>query len=371
MGSRRNEVLPVPCRVIIPRKISVLLRVPSKRAPSALLNWLVALVLCAACATRPLAAGTVATAVVPAPSPTAKPTSTVLAKTPTPALQDFKIVAYVTDAIVESVIPYDKLTHINYAFLTPKADGTFNPISNVWKLQRIAKNAHARGVKVLVSVGGWGWEKQFEAVASTPELRSIFVRNLKAVVDGYRIDGADIDWEYPATGQSAENFLALIRELRVALPGRLVTAAVVSHGVNAAGILPEALELFDFVNVMAYDGPEHGTLQQFNQGLTFWADRGVPANRIVLGLPFYARVKNSAAEGMQYAKLVRAYPEAAQVDAFEVYGATQVYNGIPTIYAKTKIAVQQAGGVMFWNLDSDALGELSLVAVIYQAANMP
>ncbi len=350
---------------------SGLLGAPIKRSPSALLNWLVALVLCAACATRPLNAGTVATAVVPAPPPTAKPTSTVLPKTPTPAPQDFRIVAYVTDAIVESVIPYDKLTHINYSFLTPKADGTFNPVSNAWKLQRIAKNAHARGVKVLISVGGWGWEKQFEAVAGTPELRSTFVRNLKAVVDGYQIDGADIDWEYPAAGRSAENFLALIRELRVALPGRLVTAAVVSHGENAAGILRETFELFDFVNVMAYDGPEHGTLQQFNQGLAFWADRGVPPHKIVMGLPFYARVKNSAAEGMQYSKLVKAYPDAALVDAFEVYGATQVYNGIPTIKAKTKIAVEQAGGVMFWNLDSDALGELSLAAAIYQAANIP
>lgn len=311
------------------------------------------------------------TAVVPAPQPTAKPTSTVLPASPTPVPQDFRIIAYVTDAIVESIIPYDKLTHINYAFLIPKDDGTFNPISNAWKLQRIAKNAHARGVKVLVSVGGWGWEKEFEVVASTPELRSTFVRNLKAVVDGYQIDGADNDWEYPAAGRSAEKFLALIRELRVALPGRLVTAAVVSHGENAAGILLETFELFDFVNVMAYDGPEHGTLQQFNQGLAFWADRGVPAHKKVMGLPFYARVKNSAAEGMQYSKLVKAYPDAAQVDAFEVYGATQVYNGIPTIKLKTKIAVQQAGGVMFWNLDSDALGELSLAAAIYQAANLP
>ena len=52
------------------------------------------------------------------------------------------------------------------------------------------------------------------------------------------------------------------------MPDRLLTAAVVSHGENAAGILPETFELFDFVNVMAYDGPEHGTMQQFMQGLS-------------------------------------------------------------------------------------------------------
>ncbi|GBL37140.1 hypothetical protein EMGBD1_08270 [Anaerolineaceae bacterium] len=74
---------------------------------------------------------------------------------------------------------------------------------------------------------------------------------------------------------------------------------------------------------------------------------------------------------MQYSKLVKAYPEAAQVDAFEVYGATQIYNGIPTIKAKLKSPCSGLGGVMFWNLDSDALGELSLAAAIYEAANLP
>lgn len=344
---------------------------PIEKMCRSLPRWFVILVIGASCATPSLPGSTMATAVVLAPQPTTKPASTVPPASPTPAPQDFRIIAYVTDAIVESVIPYDKLTHINYAFLTPKDDGTFNPIGNAWKLQRITKNAHARGVKVLVSVGGWGWEKQFEVVAASPETRGIFVRNLKAVVDGYQIDGADIDWEYPAAGQSADNFLALIRELRLALPGCLLTAAVVSRGENAAGILPETFELFDFVNVMTYDGPDHGSMQQFSQGLAFWSDRGVPPHKIVMGLPFYARVKNSAAEGMQYSKLVKAYPQAAQVDAFEVYGATQIYNGIPTIKAKTAMAVQQAGGVMFWNLDSDALGELSLAAAIYEAANVP
>ena len=327
--------------------------------------------LCISCAAPSVAPTVVAQAIVPAQKPVATRAITSAPPTPTPMPADFRIIAYVTDAIVESVIPYPKLTHINYAFLTPKGDGTFNTIGNAWKLQRIAKNAHAHGVKVLISVGGWGWEKQFAAVTATPELRSVFVRNLKSFVEGFQIDGADIDWEYPPAGQSAANFLLLIRELRVAMPDRLLTAAVVSHGENAAGISPETFELLDFVNVMAYDGPEHGTMQQFMQGLSYWSVRGVPQQKIVMGVPFYARVKNSSAEGMQYSKLVKADARAAQTDEFEVYGVTQIYNGIPTIKAKTKIALQQAGGIMLWNLDSDALGELSLAAAIYQAANMP
>ena len=50
--------------------------------------------------------------------------------------ETFRIVAYATEGIAEDQIPYDKLTHINYSFLIPNADGTFQPIGNSAKLQK-------------------------------------------------------------------------------------------------------------------------------------------------------------------------------------------------------------------------------------------
>jgi len=283
--------------------------------------------------------------------------------TPTPVAPSFRIIAYATDGIVESIIPYDKLTHINYSFLIPNADGTFVKVNNGWKLKQIAEKAHARNVKVLISVGGWGWDKEFETVAANPSLRSAFVQNLKAFVDEYQLDGADIDWEYPDAGQSAQNFLALIEELHSAMPDKELTTAVVSHGENGMGILPETFELFDFVNVMTYDGPDHGTMQQFEQGLSFWTARGLPKDKIVMGLPFYGD------PNLPYFKIVAEDPSAAQTDSFDYFGTTYHYNGIPTVQAKTKLAMQQASGIMFWTLDFDAQGEFSLVNTIYQTAH--
>jgi chitinase len=57
------------------------------------------------------------------------------------------------------------------------------------------------------------------------------------------------------------------------------------------------------------------------------------------------------------------------VDNFNYLGALEHYDGIPTIQAKTKIAMQQASGIMFWNLDDDASGDLSLVKAIYQTVH--
>ena len=307
----------------------------------------------------------------------ATPTATdvpVMTSTPnataTSAPSAFRIVAYATDGIIESLIPYDKLTHINYSFLTPKDDGTFNPLNNGWKLKLITQNGHVHNVKVLISVGGWGWDKQFETVAADPTLRSAFVQNLKTFVDEYQLDGADVDWEFPDDGQSAQNFLALIKELHTAMPDKLLTTAVVSYGKNSQGILPEVLELLDFVNVMTYDGPDHGTMQQFEQGLAFWTARGLPKAKIVMGVPFYSHPKGMPkATGVSYARLVNIDPSAAQTDSYEYIGAMQIYNGIPTIQAKTQLAMQQASGIMFWTLDFDAQGDLSLVNTIYQTAH--
>lgn len=271
----------------------------------------------------------------------------------------FRVIAYVTGAIVPDVIPYTRLTHINYAFLIPNADGSFAPFTNSWKLKTIVTQAHQSDVHVLISVGGWGWDEQFETMAADPSSRAAFVQNLSAFVDEYGLDGADIDWEYPDPGQSAQNFLALIRELRLAMPDKLLTTAVISYGETGDGIVAETFDLFDFVNIMTYDGPDHGTMEQFETGLAYWQGRGLSPQKTVMGVPFYARPSETT-----YRKIVAADPQAAYVDTVEFNGAANHYNGIPTIQVKTHLAMQKAGGIMFWTLDHDTSDDLSLLKAI-------
>jgi GH18 family chitinase len=42
------------------------------------------------------------------------------------------------------------------------------PSINAWKLKKIVETGHAKNVQVLISVGGWGWDKQFEDDGSQP-----------------------------------------------------------------------------------------------------------------------------------------------------------------------------------------------------------
>lgn len=277
----------------------------------------------------------------------------------------FRIVAYATDAIIAELIPYDKLTHINYSFLIPNPDGTFATLNNAWKLKEIVENAHQQNVKVSIAVGGWGWDNEFEQMAASPESRSAFVKNLTAFVAEYQLDGVDIDWEYPDPGESAQNFLALMQELRKALPDKLISTATIAYGDETGlGIPKETFDLVDYVNVMTYDGKIHGSLTEFEEGLKYWTARGVPPKKINIGVPFYTRPSE-----VTFANLVKADPAAAQLNSFSYLGSVENYNGIPTVKQKTEIAMQQAGGIMFWALDHDAQGEFSLVKVIYQTAH--
>ena len=279
---------------------------------------------------------------------------------PTPVPETFRVVGYVTQAVVVENISFDLLTHINYAFLIPNADGTFAQFPNAWKLESIVDNAHQHEVQVLISVGGWGWDTEFETLAADPTLRAVFVRELKAFVDHYELDGADIDWEFPDAGQSAQNFLLLIRDLRAAMPDKLLTAAVVSQGETGEGILPETFDAFDFVNIMAYDGGEpHSPYSLAEASFDYWLGRGLPSAKAVLGLPFYAHPNSTP-----YWKIVKQDPQAAYSDTFDYLGVEINYNGILTIEQKTELAMERGSGVMIWTLENDSQDETSLLLAV-------
>ena len=141
------------------------------------------------------------------------------------------------------------------------------------------------------------------------ESRTTFVKNLKDVVDQYQLDGVDIDWEYPDPGQSAQNYLSLMKELREALPDKLISTAVISYGDDTGlGIPDESFELVDFINVMTYDGNIHASMEEFEQGINYWGARGVQKEKLNIGAPFYSRPSE-----VSFSKLVQFDPAAAQL----------------------------------------------------------
>ena len=147
------------------------------------------------------------------------------------------------------------------------------------------------------------------------------------------------------------------------MPEKLITTAVVSHGATGEGVLPETFEIFDFVNIMAYDGGEpHSSIGLAEDSFAYWLNRGLPPEKAVLGVPFYAHPNFTP-----YWKIIKQDPQAAYLDEFEYLGAILDYNGIPTIQEKTALAMERGSGVMIWTLEYDSQDENSLVLAINQA----
>ncbi len=279
----------------------------------------------------------------------------------------FKVVGYMPSWQGDAnSIQYDKLTHINYSFLLPNSDGSLRPLENASKMQQIVSLGHAQGVKILIAVGGWmdGNDSAFTTLAANPSTRTAFVNNLVNFVNQYNLDGVDMDWEYPREGNEPQNYELLMQELGQAMHsrGKLLTAAVVVSGWNADGVLSGVFDDVDFLNIMAYDGPDHSTMAQAEGGLNYWLGRGLPKEKAVLGVPFYSRP-----QAQSYASLL-AQGASPNSDSFQGNN----YNGIPTIKAKTEMALQRAGGIMMWELSHDTSDQqTSLLAAINQAVGNP
>lgn len=299
-----------------------------------------------------------------AETPTASPSPTPILRT-----EPFKVVGYVTPAANIDAIDFSVLTHINYSFLIPRANGTTRPFGAPNHLRKVVTQAKKHGVKVLIAVGGWGWDKEFETLAADPAIREKLAKRVADFCATYQLDGIDIDWEYPNAGASAVNFSALAAAFRSALPaGALVTAAVLADATDAEGISTDAVGQLDFINLMAYDGPrnDHSSYAMAERSITTWLARGIHPNKLVLGVPFYGRPGNAT-----YRTLLASDPATANGDRILFRGVEQNYNGPATIRRKTQLALERAGGIMIWELSQDARGDDSLLRVIGETVTAP
>jgi chitinase len=281
-----------------------------------------------------------------------------------PPGNDFRVVGYYPswqDGVSE--IQFEYLTHINYAFILPTSSGGLTGLADTSLLDELVGLAHARGVLVSISVGGWndGDDSAFHALAAGAGTRTAFVGSIADFVADHDLDGADIDWEYPDPDESAGQYVLLMEELAGTLhgSGKILTAAVVAGPWNGDGILDAVFDAVDFLNLMAYDGgTPHSPYSLAEQSLDYWRGRGLPQNKAVLGVPFYGRSPYTP-----YRDLVDMDPDAPNKDQVgDIH-----YNGIPTIQAKTALAADEGSGIMIWELSMDTDDETSLLRAIYEA----
>jgi chitinase len=227
------------------------------------------------------------------------------------------------------VVPYDTYAALEKNYPGDTWDqpvrGTYNQLNNVYK-QRYPH------LKTLISVGGWTLSGRFSDAALTAASRATFAQSCVDFLRDYGFDGIDIDWEYPVGGglesntcrpEDKQNFTLLLRDVRAALDAAgaaddrryLLTIAAPAGYDKVANMEPANYHQYlDWINVMTYDyfgawelsyTANHGAFEadlglptpnpelrsKYNTRFAMeqYVSAGVPASKLVIGLPFYGR----------------------------------------------------------------------------------
>jgi GH18 family chitinase len=278
-------------------------------------------------------------------------------------------------------IPWNQVSQVNIAFAYPSGSTlTLNPTSpgagQDLYLDMFVSAAHSTGAKVLVSLGGAGTGSSQVAAQYAPGTVDAFVTNIAAYLDAHNLDGIDVDVE----GNTAvnNNYGPFVDKLvaKVRPKSKIVTAALAQWFGN--NISNATYALYDSVNVMAYDhcdspGTPCSTYDSAVSELNYFKGKGVTADKLLLGVPFYCHcwgatgcIGQTAActgQGCQvaYAQVNVKFPGG--MDDISSMGVQYSCNGPATIQRKAMLAKGYAG-MMAWEITQDAGGNNSLLKVM-------
>lgn len=217
-----------------------------------------------------------------------------------------------------------RLTHINYAFgligddlKIKMSDPIQDPINFADLTMLKEKFPH---LKTTIAIGGWGGSANFSEAAATQESRLTFANSVVDFIVEHDFNGVDLDWEYPVTGggpgtypnpDDYDNFPLLLETVREKLDEQGEKDGV-HYSLSIAGAANTSFientqigttqNLLDYVQIMTYD--IHGTWEDLadlnaplyddygktwsvDKAVQAYLDAGVPAEKVVMGVPFY------------------------------------------------------------------------------------
>lgn len=313
-------------------------------------------------------------------------------------------------------IPASQVTNINYAFAKigsdlkiAMGDTSVDP-TNFNQLNQL-KASHPN-VRTIISIGGWDDSGLFSDAVLTDSSRTVFADSVVAFIRQYGFNGVDIDWEYPVAGglsanvsrpEDKTNFTLLLQKLREKLNAQsaadgkkyLLTIAGGAGSYYLSNIEPSAVASYvDYINVMTYD--MHGNWDQYTDfnaplytpaetspqykisidtSVNNWLSKGVPASKLVVGMPFYGYIYNGATGGnnglyqtftsgssISYDKIAANYLTNASFNKFFHPDARVpwLFNGLVFIsYDNEQSLTEKAKYIMQKGLAGAAIWELS------------
>lgn len=307
--------------------------------------------------------------------------------------------SWISNELPPSAVATTYFTHLFYAFVNP------NPTTSALDVkpedEQTLSALSSLPTKKLISIAGN--RDVIAGIAADPSRSGTFIQSAIATARKYGLDGLDLDYEYPKTQKEMSDLAQLVRLWRSEItkeasstnkPPLLLTAAVYYASTTNGNQYPisDIADNLDWINVMAYD--LHGTWESStglhaalndptsdlstSYGINSWIKAGMPAKKIVLGLPLYGyrwTLKDAANHGvgepatgikddtLRYYQVVdlnkkngatEVYDEQ-RVGTYSFAGTTWIgYDSPTSTAAKVEFAKQQGlGGYFIWYIGQD------------------
>lgn len=302
------------------------------------------------------------------------------------------VVAYLTSW--SDIMPDPNLvTHINYAF--GHVTNSFNGvrIDNEERLKSIvALKKTNPSLNISLSIGGWG-SGRFSEMAGDENNRKQFAADCQRVVKEFNLDGIDIDWEYPTSDMGkissspddTRNFTLLMNDIREAIGSKKLLTLASSASAKYIDF-KAIISYVDFVNIMGYDmgmppqhhaalfRSEHAGGITSEEAINKHIEAGIPANKLVLGMPLYGKGDRKAIGIVNYNSLERQgnyavkWDDVAKVPYLVNSQGEMIYTyeNPKSLELKCEyILKRNLLGGMYWAYDDDD-GEATLLKTVYR-----
>jgi len=294
-------------------------------------------------------------------------------------------------------IRYQDVTTIAHAFIWPRADGSLEMYGDLL-YPELMTMAHAAGVKVVVSIGGWGQCDGFAPMAANTATRKLFISNLVAFLQKNAYDGADLDWEYPNGSVERNNFTLLANEIRKAFDevnrAWTISFVVPSGSYSESSFNFTALrDLVNWIGCMTYDlhgpwtshaghnsplyappGEPEGSI---DTAVKYLMGLGISKSKLLIGVPFYGRQFNAArlygpstgGGEVTYASLmtmvkpdwIYQWDDLAKAPYYQDGARTILLTFDDTVSVRYKcdyVRSNKLGGLIIWALGQDNMGTM-------------
>ncbi|MCR8745016.1 peroxiredoxin [Romboutsia lituseburensis] len=320
----------------------------------------------------------------------------------------------VTPIVMEYVLGNPKNVDANlldaviYAFVEINPDGTLRVPTPKYLNQLVNLRKENPDLQVIAAIGGWGADG-FSDAALTPASRYNFARQVNSLINQYKLDGIDIDWEYPgnkaagikARPEDKENFTLLLTAIRDVIGDNkwLSVASVGDNSILNRGIeVNKIAPIINYFNLMSYDftAGETGEMGQRHQSNLYDSDlslpgysvdkwvknlenAGMPKSKILLGLPFYGRLGAKITRSFDDLRenyinkngFIYNFDNQAQVPYLTKDGLfAMAYDNELSIYLKGQYVLKNClGGLFAWTSTYDQANILA--KAMYDSINNP